>query len=168
MIDEFLKVYCQYLEWEIPEPFDRESVQRRLCEHYFYHPSDESHSESLKFICYGWIWGKTGDYALANAETFLFIKEIDEVYEEISRENHWHETDEEVKQEAAKSYKEIEEKYAAILRGFEEQSKRVEIERQAVTLQKERELKELQDKCEHVDDGGFMYGTCIKCGSGLG
>lgn len=89
LIIDFLDAYAEKMEWK-----ERgwEEVSRVLCERYVY-SSDFGHGREFLMIAYGWMWGKcTGDmpFIEANCLCGLLKLRLDEVYEQVAKENNWY------------------------------------------------------------------------------
>lgn len=81
--EAYLKAYLEDLDVVYE---DKNQAARFLCENYHFP------KPNFKFIAYGWMWGRTGNSAAANAGCFILEKELMAMYEIVSKENNWGET----------------------------------------------------------------------------
>jgi hypothetical protein len=87
-IDGFLADYLQaYKEAKF---VDRASTLRRLCEEYDYGSNNDgsNRNRELLMLAMGWIWAKSS-YVEGNCYTAILMKELDEMYAVVAKENHW-------------------------------------------------------------------------------
>jgi len=85
--EDFLRAYSDYLGWEAR---DAERIMRLLCEEYHYSENDMKNAGgSIIKIAFGWIWGRTNDYVVANCSCGLLHIKMKEAYIQVSKQNHW-------------------------------------------------------------------------------
>ena len=78
-ISEFLTAYGKPFGWKPDE------VTRKLCETYQYSPQ----RTTILDVCYGWVWGKHGDEAEANAAAVVLGVRLREMHAVVAAENGW-------------------------------------------------------------------------------